>query len=394
MSAAAQSPSAVAGGLGSALLDDDSIETERLTSFADDDEYGDVEYADGLPLDVVQPVAFSDLAPAAASCGHVQVDGLQQKSSGTSNVRVSAAAAAVSLVTGLLAFAVIALLVLVSVNQQSSANQLASALPSVVADSACGDRPHSTAATGTSPAANTPFTAYILSTRDERYNWSMANLQRGFPGLFSFQRITPVSRLDARVVNGSSIGTIIRSQKVTIFDTWEEFARGAATRCLPDDSWMFFFEDDVNVWGGLGEHFDFGPELLRLLASDAVRHDGMVYLGKCGGPVNASTAFRHTAAPAPGLASMPGYGACNHALGFAKWRAARMAADIAVHVPQQHDHMDQTIIQFVQGAFEHAQQHWPMVFGGDVAPSDFKDHHGVVFQDRARWPPTVNWEQK
>ena len=235
-------------------------------------------------------------------------------------------------------------------------------------------------------------TAYILSNNDERYSWSMATLQRGFPGLFDCHRVVPIRVQDPQV-DLVDRGSIIRSQQMTIFGTWEVFARGAATRCLPDESWMVFFEDDVNVWSGLGDNFDFGTELLQLLNHPTVREDGMIYLGKCGGPFNLSQHFRHEAIPAPGLLSLGGYGVCNHALAFTKRRAASMAADIGVWQPQQPNQMDQLIKIFVQRAFG-SSGHWPMVFGGAVEPrGNGTGQFGVVYQDWDRWPPKVIWDE-
>ena len=230
-------------------------------------------------------------------------------------------------------------------------------------------------------------TAYVLSTQDDRYIWTIAALERGFPSFFDIHRISPVPLNDNRVVRVAS-GSVLRSQKLTVVDTWREFSAGQATRHLAADDWMFFFEDDVNVWSGAGDHFDFGPELQHLLDDPLVREDGMVYLGKCGGDINWNSTIQHSSVPSPGLISARGYGVCNHALAFTKRRATAMIADIGLWVPAQSDHMDQTLERFVITAMG---DRWPMVFGAS-AEGVFPDHRGVVFQDRRRWPSNFTWK--
>ena len=135
------------------------------------------------------------------------------------------------------------------------------------------------------------------------------------------------------------------------------------------------------------------PELRRLLSEPTVRdRDGMLYLGKCGGPVDVTHSFRHESAPPPGLLSSRGYGVCNHGLAFTKWRAARLGrrpGRVGAAAAPPHGSEPGGVVNRSSSA---RPDHWPMVFGGAVEPRNGTGHHGVVYQDRDRWQQLTDWD--
>lgn len=89
-----------------------------------------------------------------------------------------------------------------------------------------------------------PYTAYIISYSDRRFNATLYDITTALPGFFNMSRKQAVSINDSRINRASDLG--VSSLLLSHIDVWNEFgSKAASERC--DDDWVFVFEDDVGV---------------------------------------------------------------------------------------------------------------------------------------------------
>ena len=89
-----------------------------------------------------------------------------------------------------------------------------------------------------------PYLAYIISSTQRRFNFTLVNLNTVLPNYFNIKQKQSVSHNDSRIFRNSD--PQVSSLLLTYIDLWSDFgARSEAE--FTDNDWMFLFEDDVNI---------------------------------------------------------------------------------------------------------------------------------------------------
>lgn len=89
-----------------------------------------------------------------------------------------------------------------------------------------------------------PYPAYIISSKDDRFNFTQTNLNKALPNYFDIKRKYSVLHNDTRI---SRFGLPqVSSLLLTYIDLWSEIGK-TPKRQLEDNDWVFIFEDDVNI---------------------------------------------------------------------------------------------------------------------------------------------------
>lgn len=146
------------------------------------------------------------------------------------------------------------------------------------------------------------------------------------------------------------------------------------------NSWRFFFEDDVALHPEVRDASEVLVKGMKMAAAD-----GLLHLGICA-PARGNEDVREVA---PGIEVARTFGYCSHGYGVTKWRAAAVLGSL-----------DEVVVQPAHGRLyfdvsmrayaEHVVKTW--VLGVNLAsPSPgVVDHFGVLFQDRIKFPSSVN----
>lgn len=251
------------------------------------------------------------------------------------------------------------------------------------------------------------YHAYIVSNCGSgRYNFSVANLERGFPGLFIFHCFQYVPHTDNRIdPSWGERDKKIRSSTLGFQDIWKiEIPKHSSN---PSD-WNFVFEDDVNVVNPArfyeeteeGKNYTLHHNGERPLTNyndmlrDALYNptvwskDGAVYLGICLNPNINHREFTNNPLKYHDniIHHYRAVGRCAHAMGITTWRA-RIFWDENLNA-----------VAFSASCMDEYFDHWNAVIGphfyvlgSNMDAPKGTGHYGIVYQDRDAHPSLIGW---
>jgi hypothetical protein len=232
--------------------------------------------------------------------------------------------------------------------------------------------------------------AFILSQcNSARYNYSIRNLERGFPKFFNFICHRYPLLNDSRVHTASDlVKKRVSSHLIGFADIW--------TYQIPNNSkyeseWSFVFEDDVNIvepsqWLSQNTTFsslNYTKILIELMHDEEVRNiHGFFYLGICG------PNFEKTKRPMKTLNNTvhhyKGTGLCLHATAITKRRSRNFWSDLAFFRPTTDSGMDSAVHDFSVRSGNHFY-----TLGANMEMPLGTKHFGIVYQDRKKFRTTV-----
>ncbi len=231
--------------------------------------------------------------------------------------------------------------------------------------------------------------AFVISKcNSARYNFTINNLERGFPKFFNFICHEYPILNDSRIhTSPSLVAKKVSSNLIAFTDVW---TYEIPNHSKYEDEWSFVFEDDVNVvepseWLSKKKVSlsNYNEILIGLMHYDEVRNrHGFFYLGICG-PI-----FEKTERPIKTVRSIihhyKGYGSCAHAMAITKKRSRNFWSDLASFRPNNDDAMDTSIKAF---SIRSSMKFYTL--GANIEMPQGTGHFGIVYQDRRKLKTTI-----
>lgn len=229
----------------------------------------------------------------------------------------------------------------------------------------------------------TKWNGYIVSNKEERYNHSREVLTK--LGIIPHHYVPLSYKSDAVKQAMEEYGAGKNRKQLT--DRYKKVFsnRLAFTNLFRDfvndpraalDSWRFFFEDDIALHPSLSE--ELAQKVLGRGLEVAAR-DGVLYLGICG-PKDCKRKVVVLKSP---VEAKQCAGSCTHAFGLTKRKTKSFLADMhKLNVSSMY--FDQVMRSFGE------QVHKIWILGSNLRSPQAKNHYGLVFQDRRRYPSIIS----
>ena len=232
--------------------------------------------------------------------------------------------------------------------------------------------------------------AFVISEcNSARYNFSIHNLERGFPNFFTFICHRYPFLNDSRIhTSGAMVDKKISSNLIAFIDVWTYKIPETSTF---DNEWSFVFEDDVNIvepsrWILQNRSLslpNYTEILSELMHDSEVRNaHGFFYMGICG------PQYKTTKRPIETFHNMihhyRGHGMCAHAIAITKSRARTFWPTLSSFRPNGDYPMD----VFINAVSVRSGMDF-YTLGANIEMPPRTGHFGIVYQDRKTFKTTV-----
>lgn len=148
-------------------------------------------------------------------------------------------------------------------------------------------------------------------------------------------------------------------------------------------SWRFFFEDDVQLHPVLLRNKTLAHAVLAR-GMEVAAGDGIMYLGICGPRRCQDKTMLLGTFEASRCA-----GACTHAFALTKWKTMGFLAYMdKLKTPQNPNITSMYMDQLMRTYGDQVHKIW--VIGSNLKSPQMKNHYGLVYQDRRKFPSIIN----
>ena len=224
-----------------------------------------------------------------------------------------------------------------------------------------------------------------MDCSSDRYNFTKQNIERALPNFCTFHCVKPVSLNDSHILQSIQL---LDQRLASNLITFVTLLSNEIPKYLVNSEfeWAFVFEDDVDFIDpskfSLPNYINPTKELMY---NPEIQFDhGMFYLGICGPQFAKDNRTLNTSFSNNTLLSRRGCGFCVHAVGFTIKRARSLWGEISIYIPAPIGAFD----VFLQTYIDRSGR-YPFILGANAEWPPGTGHHGVAYQDRARFGSQV-----